>query len=157
MASTRICLRKTLSYCRLAVCFRSKCAYMTRKQILDAKWLYHIKYFLKEELNNRQSYVFATLSNTVMFSGISPSPVSRNTLSQTRPKIEIHHMKCQNKTNTWGCIQNICMSQVEFCSTIWHPWQKHLTEMVQRSAARYVQNDYPLADPGGGAPGARPP
>ena len=35
--------------------------------------------------------------------------------------------------------------QVEYCSTIWHPWQKHLTyriEMVQRSATRYVQNDY---------------
>jgi len=31
------------------------------------------------------------------------------------------------------------------CSTIWHPWQKHLThriERVQRSATRYVQNDY---------------
>jgi len=35
--------------------------------------------------------------------------------------------------------------QVEYCSTIWHPWQKHLIhriEMVQRSAARYVQNVY---------------
>ena len=35
--------------------------------------------------------------------------------------------------------------QVEYCSTIWNPWQKYLThriEMVQRSAARYVQKDY---------------
>ena len=35
--------------------------------------------------------------------------------------------------------------QLEYCSTVWHPWQKHLTnkiEQVQRSAARYVLNDY---------------
>jgi len=34
---------------------------------------------------------------------------------------------------------------VEYCSTIWHPWQKHLThriKMVQMSVAKYVQNDY---------------
>ena len=35
--------------------------------------------------------------------------------------------------------------QVEYCSTIWHPWQKYLiykVEQVQRSAARYIFNDY---------------
>lgn len=35
--------------------------------------------------------------------------------------------------------------QVEYCSTVWCPWQKYLKykiEMVQRSAARYVMNDY---------------
>ena len=35
--------------------------------------------------------------------------------------------------------------QVEYCSTIWNPWQKTLSqkiESVQRSAARYVCNNY---------------
>ena len=35
--------------------------------------------------------------------------------------------------------------QLEYCSVVWHPWQKHLAhkvEGVQRSAARYVLNDY---------------
>ena len=35
--------------------------------------------------------------------------------------------------------------QLEYCSSVWHPWQKSLTnnlERVQRSAARYVMNDY---------------
>jgi len=37
------------------------------------------------------------------------------------------------------------MYLVEYWSTIWLSWQKHLThriEIVQRSATRYVQNDY---------------
>jgi len=44
-----------------------------------------------------------------------------------------------------GAYRTYVRPQVEYCSTIWHPWQKHLTyriEMVQRSATRYVQNDY---------------
>ena len=35
--------------------------------------------------------------------------------------------------------------QLEYCSTIWSPWQKTLSqkiESVQRSAARYVCNNY---------------
>ena len=35
--------------------------------------------------------------------------------------------------------------QLEYCSTIWNPWQKTLSqkiESVQRSAARYVCNNY---------------
>jgi hypothetical protein len=35
--------------------------------------------------------------------------------------------------------------QLEYCSTIWHPWQKHLShkiESVQRAVARYVCNNY---------------
>ena len=35
--------------------------------------------------------------------------------------------------------------QLEYCSTVWHPWQKsliHEVERVQRAAARYVMNDY---------------
>jgi hypothetical protein len=35
--------------------------------------------------------------------------------------------------------------QLEYCSSVWHPWQKNLTykiERVQRSAARYVLNNF---------------
>ena len=35
--------------------------------------------------------------------------------------------------------------QLEYCSSIWHPWQKshsYKIERVQRAAARYVLNDY---------------
>ena len=35
--------------------------------------------------------------------------------------------------------------QLEYCNTIWHPWQEklsHSIERVQRAAARYVMNDY---------------
>jgi len=35
--------------------------------------------------------------------------------------------------------------QLEYCSSTWHPWQKSLSykvEKVQRSAARYIFNDY---------------
>jgi len=58
-------------------------------------------------------------------------------------------MKCQNtlfnKQLKEAAYRTYVCPQVEYCSTIWHPWQKHLThriEMVQRSAARYVKNDY---------------
>ena len=54
-------------------------------------------------------------------------------------------MKRQNtkQTTRKGRIQNIGTPQVEYCSTIWHSWQKHLThriEMVQRSATSSVTN-----------------
>jgi hypothetical protein len=35
--------------------------------------------------------------------------------------------------------------QVEYCSIVWHPWQKFLIykiEQVQRSAARYIFDNY---------------
>ena len=55
------------------------------------------------------------------------------------------NVKTQNKQLKEAAYRTYVRPQVEYCSTILHPWQKHLThriEMVQRSAARYVQNDY---------------
>jgi len=52
--------------------------------------------------------------------------------------------KTQNKQLKEAANRSYVRPQVEYSSTIWHPWQKHIThriEMVQRSAARYVQND----------------
>jgi len=57
----------------------------------------------------------------------------------------IWNVKTQNKQLNEVAYRTYVRTHVEYCSTIWHPWQKHLTnriEMVQRSAARYVQNDY---------------
>ena len=53
--------------------------------------------------------------------------------------------KTQNKQLKEAAYRTHVRPQVAYCSTIWHPWQKHLThriEMVKRSAARYVQNDF---------------
>jgi len=55
------------------------------------------------------------------------------------------NVKTQNKQLKEAAYRTFVRPQVEYCSTAWHPWQKHLThriEIVQRSAARYVQNDY---------------
>jgi len=55
------------------------------------------------------------------------------------------NVKTQNKQLKEAAYRTYVRPQVEYCSTIWHPWQKHLThriEMIQRSATRYVQNDY---------------
>jgi len=54
-------------------------------------------------------------------------------------------MSKHNKHLKEAAYRTYARPQVEYCSTIWHTWQKHLThrlEMVQRSAASYVQNDY---------------
>ena len=55
------------------------------------------------------------------------------------------NIKTSNKKLKEAAYKTYIRPQVEYCSTVWHPWQKHLTqriEMIQRSAARYVQNDY---------------
>jgi len=65
---------------------------------------------------------------------------AKNSLRFIRRNVKTHNKQLKEAAyRTYVC------PQVEYCSTIWHPWQKHLThriEMVQRSAARYVQNDY---------------
>jgi len=55
------------------------------------------------------------------------------------------NVKTQNKQLKEAAYRTYVCPQVEYCLTIWHLWQKHLThriEMVPRSAARYVQNHY---------------
>ncbi len=55
------------------------------------------------------------------------------------------NVKTPNKRVKEVAYKTYVRPQLEYCSTIWHPWQKYLTnkvEQVQRSAARYVSNDY---------------
>jgi len=55
------------------------------------------------------------------------------------------NVQTQNKQLKEAAYRTYVRPQFEYCLTIWLPWQKHLThriEMVQRSAVRYVQNDY---------------
>ena len=64
----------------------------------------------------------------------------QNSLTFIRRNVKTH-----NKQLKEAAYRTYVRPQVEYCSTIWHSWQKHLTyiiEMVQRSAAMYVQNDY---------------
>jgi len=65
---------------------------------------------------------------------------SKNSLRFIRQNVKTHNKQLKKAT-----YRTYVHPQVEYCSTIWHPWQKHLTnriEMVQKSAARYVQNYY---------------
>jgi len=55
------------------------------------------------------------------------------------------NIKTSNKKVKETAYKTYVRPQLEYCSTVWHPWQKYLIykiEQVQRSAARYVCNDY---------------
>ena len=55
------------------------------------------------------------------------------------------NVKTSNKKVKEKAYKTYVRPQLEYCSTVWHPWQKYLTykiEQVQRSADRYVFNDY---------------
>ena len=55
------------------------------------------------------------------------------------------NVKTDNKKVKIAAYNTYVRPQLEYCSSIWHPWQKTLTnkvESVQRSAARYVMSDY---------------
>lgn len=55
------------------------------------------------------------------------------------------NIKTQNSQIKTQAYTTYVRSQLEYCSIIWQPWQKHLTyktESVQRAAARYVCNNY---------------
>ena len=54
-------------------------------------------------------------------------------------------LKTSNKKVKEKAYNTYVRPQLEYCSTIWHPWQKAQTtkiEKVQRAAARYVCNNY---------------
>ena len=65
---------------------------------------------------------------------------TKNTLRFIKRNIKTSNTKVKYMAyNTYVC------PQLEYCSTIWNPWQKtlsHKIESVQRSAARYVCNNY---------------
>lgn len=55
------------------------------------------------------------------------------------------NVKTPNKKIKETAYKTYVRPQVEYCSIVWHPWQKYLIykiEQVQRSAARYIFNDY---------------
>ncbi|KAL4226412.1 hypothetical protein ACF0H5_014395 [Mactra antiquata] len=55
------------------------------------------------------------------------------------------NVKTSNKQVKTAAYNTYVRPQLEYCSSIWHPWQKslsHSLEKVQRSAARYVMADY---------------
>ena len=55
------------------------------------------------------------------------------------------NIKTSNKKIKETAYKTYVRPQVEYCSSIWSPWQAYLNkrvEQVQRSAARYVYNDY---------------
>ena len=55
------------------------------------------------------------------------------------------NVKTENKQIKELAYKTYVRPQVDYCFTVWHPWQQHLIhkiEMVQRQAARYIMNDY---------------
>ncbi|MCG8034729.1 MAG: reverse transcriptase family protein [Candidatus Thiodiazotropha taylori] len=55
------------------------------------------------------------------------------------------NVKTQNQKVKETAYNTYVRPQLEYCSSVWHPWQKTLSykiERVQRAAARYVVNDY---------------
>ena len=55
------------------------------------------------------------------------------------------NVKTPNKKIKETAYKTYVRPQVEYCSIVWHPWQKYLIykkEQVQRPAARYIFNDY---------------
>ena len=96
------------------------------------------------ELNTTTNakYLGVTLSNDFKFSTHinNISAKANNTLKFIKRNVQTHNKKIKETAyNTY------VRPQLEYCSSIWHPWQKTQTykiERVQRAAARYVMNDY---------------
>ena len=67
----------------------------------------------------------------------------------SKAKNTLRFIKRNVKTNNPKVKESAYMTyvrpQLEYCSAVWHPWQKnlsHTVDSVQRSAARYVLNYY---------------
>ena len=63
-----------------------------------------------------------------------------NTLKFIKRNVQTNNQKIKETAfNTY------VRPQLEYCNSIWHPWQEKLTykvDRVQRAAARYFLNDY---------------
>ena len=94
------------------------------------------------EPQKNAKYLGVTISSNLNWSSHINTITNK---AKIRLRVIRQNVKTQNKQLKEAAYRTYVRPQVECCSTIWHPWQKHLThrkEMVQRSAARYVQNDY---------------
>ena len=91
---------------------------------------------------NIAKYLGVTLSNDFNFSTHinNVSSKANNTL-----KFIKRNIKTENKKLKETAYNTYVRPQLEYCSTIWHPWQQNQSykiERVQRVAARYVLNNY---------------
>ena len=97
-----------------------------------------------KELNvtNAAKYLGVTISKDLNWSPHinNITGKAKNTLRFIKRNIKSSNTKVKEMAyNTY------VRPQLEYCSTIWNPWQKTLSqkiESVQRSAARYVCNNY---------------
>ena len=91
---------------------------------------------------NNAKYLGVTLSNDFKFSTHidNVSSKANNTLKFIKRNVQTNNTKIKETAyNTY------VRPQLEYCSSIWHPWQQAQTykiERVQRAAARYVLNNY---------------
>jgi hypothetical protein len=98
--------------------------------------------FSDKTITEKAKYLGLTISNDLNWKTHINNITSKatNTL-----KFIKRNVKTNNKQIKETAYKTYVRPQLEYCSSIWHPWQKNLTyqiERVQRSAARYVLNDY---------------
>lgn len=91
---------------------------------------------------DQSKYLGVTINNN-----LSWAPHICNITSKAKNTLRFikRNIKTDNKQVKEIAYKTYVRPQVEYCSTVWHPWQKYLTyklEMIQRSAARYILNDY---------------
>ena len=91
---------------------------------------------------DQSKYLGVTLSNNLNW-----APHINNITSKANNTLRFikRNVKTQNKQVKETAYKTYVRPQVEYCSTVWSPWQNYLihkVEMVQRSAARYIFNDY---------------
>jgi hypothetical protein len=75
------------------------------------------------------------------------SPHINNVTSKAKNSLRFirRNVKTNNKEIKTKAYNTYVRPQLEYCSSVWHPWQKTLTrkiEMINRLAARYVCNNY---------------
>jgi len=96
------------------------------------------------ELNTTNSAKYLGLNISNDFSWKRHIEAVSNKANNTLKFIK-RNVKTSNRNIKETAYKTYVRPQLEYCATIWHPWQKTLTykiEKVQRAAARYVMNDY---------------
>jgi len=91
---------------------------------------------------NQSKYLGVTISKD-----LSWAPHINNITSKANNTLRFikRNVRTNNRKVKETAFKTYVRPQLEYCSSVWCPWQKYLKyriEMVQRSAARYVMNDY---------------
>ena len=110
-----------------------------KKKIINFPYKLHN---IELKTTEKAKYLGLTISNDLNWKTHINNITSKatNTL-----KFIKRNVKTNNKQIKETAYKTYVRPQLEYCSSIWHPWQKNLTyqiERVQRSAACYVLNDY---------------